>query len=64
MSDYTITSREELEAAMVFPIGKPNDGFARYFAGQSYLAPVSTEQVPVFNVTFEPGCVNLSLIHI
>ncbi len=63
MSDYTITSREELEAAMVFPIGKPNDGFAQYFAGQSYLAPVSTEQVPVFNVTFEPGCVNNWHIH-
>lgn len=25
--------------AMVFPIGSPNDGFAQYFTGQSYLAP-------------------------
>ena len=31
--------------------------------GQSYLAPVSTEQVPVFNVTFEPGCRNNWHIH-
>ena len=43
---------------MVFPIGAPNDGFRQYFIGQSYLAPVSTEQVKVFNVTFEPGCRN------
>ena len=42
--------------SMVFPIGAPNDGFAQYFVGQSYLAPVSTEQVGVFNVTFEPAC--------
>ena len=46
------------QQAMVFPIGAPNDGFRQYFIGQSYLAPVSTEQVKVFNVTFEPGCRN------
>ncbi len=51
------------EASMVFPIGAPNDGFAQYFVGQSYLAPVSMEQVPVFNVTFEPGCRNNWHIH-
>ena len=39
---------------MVFPIGQPNDAYAQYFIGQSYLAPVSTEQVGIFNVTFEP----------
>ena len=44
--------------SMVFPIGEPNDAFAKYFIGQSYLAPVSTEQVGIFNVTFEPGCRN------
>ena len=42
--------------SMVFPIGEPNDGFAQYFVGNSYLAPVSTEQVGIFNVTFEPSC--------
>ena len=45
---------------MIFPIGVPNDGFAQYFSGQSYLAPVSTEQVKIFNVTFEPGCRKLA----
>ena len=49
--------------AMVFPIGAPNDGFSQYFSGKSYLAPVSTEQVKVFNVTFEPGCRNNWHIH-
>lgn len=48
---------------MLFPIGKPNDGFARYFTGQSYLVPLSTEQVGIFNVTFEPGCWNNWHIH-
>ena len=50
-------------ASMVFPIGAPNDGFAQYFSGQSYLAPVSKEQVGIFNVTFEPGCRNNWHIH-
>ena len=50
-------------AQMVFPIGEPNDAFAQYFVGQSYLAPVSTEQVGVYNVTFEPGCRNNWHVH-
>ena len=48
---------------MVFPIGNPNDGFAKYFTGKSYLTPVSTSQVGIFNVTFEPGCRNNWHIH-
>ena len=27
------------QSEMVFPIGAPNDGFAQYFSGKSYLAP-------------------------
>ena len=50
-------------AEMVFPIGAPNDAFAQYFTGQSYLAPVSASQVGIFNVTFEPGCRNNWHIH-
>lgn len=48
---------------MIFPIGEPNDGFAQYFSGKSYLAPISNDQVKVFNVTFEPGCRNNWHIH-
>ena len=51
------------QAEMVFPIGEPNDAYAQYFDGQSYLAPVSTEQVRIANVTFEPGCRNHWHIH-
>ena len=38
------------ENSMIFPVGKPNDGFAQYFIGQSFIAPVSAEQVGIFNV--------------
>lgn len=48
---------------MVFPIGEPNKAFAQYFTGQSYLAPISSQQVTIFNVTFEPGCRNNWHIH-
>ncbi len=49
--------------SMIFPVGAPNDGFAQYFSGQSYLAPISNDQVGIFNVTFEPGCRNNWHIH-
>lgn len=51
------------ERSLMFPVGEPNDAFAEYFIGQSYLAPLSTEQVGIFNVTFEPGCRNNWHIH-
>ena len=47
----------------VFPVGKPNTAYAKYFIGRSFLAPVSTQQVGVFAVTFEPGCRNNWHIH-
>lgn len=56
-------AKSKHQAEMVFPIGAPNDAFAQYFIGQSYLAPVSTTQVGIFNVTFEPGCRNNWHIH-
>lgn len=55
--------KAKFEREMIFPIGKPNDAYARYFIGQSYLAPVSSEQVGINNVTFEPGCRNNWHIH-
>ncbi|MDE7225676.1 MAG: carboxymuconolactone decarboxylase family protein, partial [Ruminococcus sp.] len=58
-----MTEKEKYQNTIFFPIGKTNDAFAEYFVGQSYLAPVSTEQVPVFNVTFEPACRNNWHIH-
>ena len=51
------------EKSMIFPIGAFNDGFAQYFSGKSFLAPISNEQMDIFNVTFEPGCHNNWHIH-
>lgn len=48
---------------MIFPVGEPNTAFAGYFSGKSWLAPISTEQVTFFNVTFAPGCRNNWHIH-
>ncbi len=48
---------------LLFPIGEPNAAFAQYFTGQSFLAPISNEQVKMFNVTFEPRCRNNWHIH-
>ena len=56
-------AKEEHQRSMIFPIGQPNDAFAKFFVGQSYLAPLSTSQVGIFNVTFEPGCRNNWHIH-
>ncbi|WP_031551468.1 carboxymuconolactone decarboxylase family protein [Oribacterium sp. FC2011] len=58
-----LTDKDKYQNTIFFPIGDPNDGFAQYFDGQSYLAPVSTKQIPIFNVTFEPGCRNHWHIH-
>ena len=58
-----LTEKDKYQNTIFFPIGQPNDAFAQYFIGQSYLAPVSSEQVPIFNVTFEPGCRNNWHVH-
>ena len=55
MADYQKT--------IFFPIGEKNDAYAKYFVGQSYLAPVCGQPFPIANVTFEPGCRNNWHIH-
>lgn len=47
----------------VFPRGKENTAYSKYFVGQSYLNMLSVEQVVIGNVTFEPGCRNHWHIH-
>lgn len=62
---------EGLTLKSEFAKGEPNDAFARYFTGNSYLAPLkpknlSAEEPSVqdySNVTFEPGCRNNWHIH-
>lgn len=58
-----VTSKEQFQKEMIFPIGDPNDAYAQYFDGQSYLAVISDSQIPFMNVTFEPGCRNHWHIH-
>ena len=48
---------------MMFPKGDFNSAYAKYFIGNSYLAPLSKGKVPVSNVTFEPRCRNNWHIH-
>ena len=57
------TEKERFQQQMIFPIGDPNTAYAKYFIGNSYLARISTEQIPFSNVTFEPGCRNNWHIH-
>ena len=53
----------EVKEISVFPMGGTNDDYAKYFVGQSYLNMLSTKQVVIGNVTFEPGCRNNWHIH-
>ncbi len=46
-----------------FGKGELNVNYAKYFKGNSYLKPLTTEQMGVFNVTFEPKCRNNWHIH-
>ena len=57
----TRTEIAEILTHAAFYAGWPK-AFARYFIGQSYLAPLSTSQVGIFNVTFEPGCSKLDYV--
>ena len=54
---------EEFNAENIFKLGNPNVAYQQYFIGQSYLNMLTTERVPVANVTFEPGCRNNWHIH-
>lgn len=57
-----VSEKDRYQNTIFFPIGEKNP-YGKYFVGQSYLANVSQGQVPLFNVTFEPGCRNNWHIH-
>lgn len=60
------SNKDDFEKANIFGMGNPNDAFAQYFIGNSYLNPLNEfGESPVFvaNVTFEPGCRNNWHIH-
>lgn len=62
------SSQTQSEAMMekfqdIFPRGEANTAYAQYFVGNSYLNMLTTEGVPIGNVTFEPACRNNWHIH-
>lgn len=61
--DDSASAKAAFQNSMIFPIGEPNTAYARYFIGNSYLTPISSDQISVANVTFEPGCRNNWHIH-
>ena len=52
---------EEYQKTIIFPVG--TGGPHPFFTGNVYLAQISTEQLTMANVTFEPGCRNNWHIH-
>jgi len=59
-------TKEEFSKIDAFGIGGPNTAFAQYFVGESFLKPLTdmkAGELPIFNVTFEPGCRNNWHIH-
>lgn len=61
-----IIKRKEFEKINIFGTGKPNDAYAEYFIGNSFLnflMKQGTSSVFLVNVTFEPGCRNNWHIH-
>ncbi|EFW89674.1 MULTISPECIES: cupin domain-containing protein [Streptococcus] len=60
-----MVDKELFDKENVFGQGQPNDAFAQYFDGQSFLNPLVGSDSTLFlaNVTFEPGCRNHWHVH-
>lgn len=58
-------NKNEFDKANVFGLGEPNEAFAQYFVGESYLNMLAKTDngIGFANVTFEPGCRNNWHIH-
>ena len=54
-ADGTDQEGNTMNNPSLFPMGEPNDAYARYFIGQSYLAPLLNKEIALSNVTFEPA---------
>ena len=57
-----LSEKDAYQNTIFFPVGEENP-YGQFFVGKSYLAPLTTVQIPVYNVTFEPGCRNNWHIH-
>lgn len=60
-----IMDQAEFAGVNNFGLGTPNDAFAQYFIGRSFLNPLTGPECSLHlaNVTFEPGCRNNWHIH-
>ena len=61
-TDTVCLNESTTNTPSVWPKGEPNDAYAQYFTGQSYLALLDSTS-GLCNVTFEPGCRNNWHIH-
>lgn len=60
-NDGSMKTKEIPQNISAFPIGNENVAYQQYFTGKSWLARLATDKdlnVPISNVTFEPGCRN------
>lgn len=70
-TDESDTSSKNENNQLSFQIGEPNTAYAKYFIGNSHLAPLTPKNLgegektvlPMSNVTFESGCRNNWHIH-
>lgn len=60
---YEDKGMEAYAKQIFFEIGNENTSFEKYFSGKSYLAKLSENQIGIYNVTFEPSCINNWHIH-
>ena len=57
-----VKGQSQVVSPSAYPLGQPNDAYAKYFIGQSYLAVLDSVS-GLCNVTFEPCCRNNWHIH-
>ncbi len=58
-------NKQEFDKSNIFGLGNPNDMYAKYFTGKSFLNMLAKTDngISFANVTFEPGCRNNWHIH-
>ncbi|MCF2627495.1 cupin domain-containing protein [Fusobacterium mortiferum] len=64
--NHKTLKKDEFEKMNIFGMGNPNDAYAKYFVGNSFLNPlteIGSSSVFLANVTFEPSCRNNWHIH-
>lgn len=64
--DMATENKNTIPKISDFPTGEENTAYAQYFKGKSWLASLTTNKdlnVPISNVTFEPGCRNNWHLH-